>query len=152
MRRLHLSIVGVTVILATTSLLGTAAPSALASTRDSARHQVLKATNHSRSSHHLARLSLNARMSELARRHSAKMASRKRLFHTADPSTYLKGVRWHAWGENVGYTHGSVSNLQKAFMHSPVHRDNILNGAFKHVAIGAVQRGGTLWVTVFFYG
>ena len=37
-------------------------------------------------------------------------------------------------------------------MHSPVHRANILNRGFTHVAVGAIHRDGVLWVTVFFYG
>jgi uncharacterized protein YkwD len=155
MRRLRISIVGVTLILATTSLLGAAAPSALAGARgrDVHRHQMLTATNGSRLTHNLGRLSLNAQISALAERHSAEMAKRGSLFHTANVGKYLAGVSWHTWGENIGYTQtGNVSDLQKAFMQSPVHRENILNGAYRHVAIGTVERGGTLWVTVFFYG
>lgn len=155
MRRLRISIVGVTLILATTTLMGGAAPSAMAGPRqrDTFRHQMLKATNGSRLTHRVGRLSLNARISALAVRHSAEMAKRGYMFHTSNVGTYLAGVSWHAWGENVGYTPGgAVSELQKAFMQSPVHRDNILNGAYKHVAIGTVSRDGTLWVTVFFYG
>ncbi|MEA2580505.1 MAG: hypothetical protein QOE83_1397 [Actinomycetota bacterium] len=155
MRRLRISIVGMSVILATTSLLGAATPAALANTRqqDVSRHQVLKATNGSRVNHHRGRLSINARMSALAEHHSEEMANRGSLFHTSNVGKYLHGVSWHAWGENVGYTQkGAVSELQKAFMRSPVHRENILNGTFKHVAIGTATRGGTLWVTVFFYG
>jgi uncharacterized protein YkwD len=92
-------------------------------------------------------------MSALAERHSAEMAKRGYLFHTSNVSTYLRGVSWHAWGENVGYMRGGdVHILQKAFMHSPVHRENILNGAFRHVAVGTVYNNGRLWVTVFFYG
>ena len=155
MRRLRISMVGVALILVTTSLLGTAAPSALAGARqqDVARRQMLEATNGSRLSHHVGDLSLNAQMSALAEHHSAEMAKRGYLFHTPNVGTYLAGVSWRTWGENIGYTQGgTVSELQKAFMHSPVHRDNILNGAYRHVAIGTVSRDGTLWVTVFFYG
>ena len=92
-------------------------------------------------------------MSQLARRHSVRMARRGELFHTANPgSYYLRGIRWSVWGENVGYTSGDVDGLQRLFMNSPSHRANILNRRFRHVAIGTVRRDGTLWVTVFFYG
>ena len=80
------------------------------------------------------------------------MAHAGKLFHTTDVSVYLDGIDWHAWGENVGYTPGDVAGLQQAFIDSPPHRENILNGAFQQVAIGAVRVDGTLWVTVFFYG
>ncbi|MEP6973543.1 MAG: CAP domain-containing protein [Actinomycetota bacterium] len=114
--------------------------------------QVFKATNASRTRSHLANLQLNRAMSLVARRHSLAMARAGELFHTTDVSVYLDGVEWHAWGENVGYTPGDVASLQNAFMNSPPHRENILNRAFHQVAIGAVRVGGTLWVTVFFYG
>lgn len=114
--------------------------------------QVFKATNASRTGSRLAALRLNRAMSLVARRHSLAMAHAGVLFHTTDVSVYLDGVQWHAWGENVGDTPGDVASLQQAFMDSPPHRENILNGAFHQVAIGAVRVDGTLWVTVFFYG
>jgi uncharacterized protein YkwD len=67
--------------------------------------------------------------------------------------TYLKGIDWSTWGENVGITTGSVSDLQQAFMQSPGHRANILNQGFRRVALGTYRDDdGYLWVTVFFYG
>jgi uncharacterized protein YkwD len=96
---------------------------------------------------------LRKQLSDLARRHSVKMARRGSLFHVHDPSSYyLQGMRWHWWGENVGVTGGSVGDVQRAFMHSAGHRANILNRAFDNVAIGAVRVDGALWVTVFFWG
>jgi uncharacterized protein YkwD len=110
-------------------------------------------TNESRLYHDVRRLDLNERLSDLARKHSLKMARENDLFHTSNPSSYyLRGIKWHTWGENVGVTGGTVRDLQKAFMHSPPHRANILNRDFRHVAIGAVRANGALWVTVFFYG
>jgi uncharacterized protein YkwD len=45
-----------------------------------------------------------------------------------------------------------VDSVQDAFMDSPPHRTNVLNRAFRNVAIGAARVDGVLWVTVFFYG
>jgi len=110
-------------------------------------------TNETRLYHEMRRLELQEHLSDLARKHSLAMAREGSLFHTANPSSYyLKGIRWSTWGENVGVTGGTVNDLQRAFMHSPPHRANILNRAFRHVAIGAVRVDGALWVTVFFYG
>jgi uncharacterized protein YkwD len=110
-------------------------------------------TNHSRVTHDLRKVDLRAAMSELARRHSVRMARNGELFHTVNPASYyLRGIRWSVWGENVGYTTGDVDGLQRLFMNSPSHRANILNRRFRHVAVGTVRRDGTLWVTVFFYG
>jgi len=110
-------------------------------------------TNESRIENDRRRVDLRAHMSDLARRHSRQMARRGELFHTRNPAGYyLDGVSWSAWGENVGYTSGTVSRMQRMFMQSPGHRANVLNRAFRHVAIGTVRRDGVLWVTVFFYG
>ena len=38
------------------------------------------------------------------------------------------------------------------FMASPPHRRNILNREFDHLAVGVVESGGNVWVTVIFYG
>ena len=114
--------------------------------------QVFMATNASRAGSRMPKLQLNRAMSLIARRHSLAMARAGALFHTTDVNVYLGEIDWHIWGENVGYTPGDVAGLQQAFMHSPPHRENILNRAFQRVAIGAVRVDGTLWVTVFFYG
>jgi uncharacterized protein YkwD len=117
------------------------------------RWEMRKATNASRVNHDVQRVDLNDRLSELARRHSVKMAETGDLFHTADPARYyLKGMTWHYWGENVGVTGGSIPELEQAFMASTYHRANILNRTFRHVAIGTTRANGMLWVTVFFWG
>jgi uncharacterized protein YkwD len=116
------------------------------------RGDLLKVTNNSRRSHHVHRVDLQARLSELARRHSVKMARKGTIFHTSNPARYyLKGRKWSWWGENVGMTPHGVRDVHKAFMHSSGHRANILNRSFKKVAIGTVWRDGILYVTVFFY-
>jgi uncharacterized protein YkwD len=144
-------IVGVVVTVAVTMTLGLSlAPSAQATVR--LRGDMLQATNRSRLDRSEHRLKLATRMSHKARRHSVAMANAGSLFHTSNVDTYLRGHHWTRWGENVGMTTENISVLQRAFMHSPEHRTNILNGTFKHVAVGAIRRGGRLWVTVFFYG
>jgi uncharacterized protein YkwD len=114
--------------------------------------KLFKATNASRGRFDLPSLRLDRELSVIARRHSLAMAASGELFHTADVDIYLHGIAWHTWGENVGYTPQDVTSIQQAFMDSPPHRENILNGAFREVAIGSVRVDGTLWITVFFYG
>jgi uncharacterized protein YkwD len=133
------------------SVLGLVAAPAGAST--DLRSEMFRATNASRVARDRHRLDLDRSMSDLARRHSLAMARSGTLYHTSDPARYyLRGVRWSKWGENVGKTTGTIAELEDAFMASTEHRDNILDRAFDHVAIGAVRRDGTTWVTVFFYG
>jgi uncharacterized protein YkwD len=110
------------------------------------------ATNRARLGHQVPGLTVNRRLSNLARLHSRAMAAQHRMYHSPNPNTYLRGINWSTWGENVGYTTGDAASVQRAFMQSLIHRHNILDSRFHHVAIGAVRVGGTLWVTVFFYG
>jgi uncharacterized protein YkwD len=144
-------IVGTMVTVAVTLSLGLAFAPPAHATRV-LRGEMYRATNISRLDRAEQHLKLAARMSNKARRHSVAMANAGRLFHTSNVNTYLKGHHWTRWGENVGVTTESISVLERAFMNSPEHRTNILNGTFKHVAVGAIHRGGRLWVTVFFYG
>jgi uncharacterized protein YkwD len=111
-------------------------------------------TNGSRDTFGRADVAINRHMSRLVRQHSAWMSRTGKFQHTSDPaSAYLKGVTWHCWGENIAVSGGSIRDVEKAFMHSPDHRANILNPCFDHVAIGVVRDGdGVAWVTVFFYG
>jgi uncharacterized protein YkwD len=120
----------------------------------SLERQMLRLTNASRSDHGVNRLRINAGRTTRAHKHSAAMARTGALYHTADPADYyLRGVRWSRWGENVGETGtGDLGALQDAFMASPVHRHNILDARFHKVGVGVVQRDGTFWVTLFFYG
>ena len=112
---------------------------------------LLRATNQSRERFDLPPLRLDLELSAITRRHSMAMARTGSLFHTPDVGIYLRAIDWRTWGENVGYTPGDVGSVHTAFMASPTHRSHILNGAFRHVAIGSVRVDGTLWVTVFFY-
>jgi uncharacterized protein YkwD len=117
--------------------------------------QMLQLTNASRADHGVHRLRLDAGRTTKAHKHSAAMARCDcGLFHTDDPADYyLRGVRWSRWGENVGDTSsGDLTVLQDAFMHSTVHRRNILDERFRKVGVGVVVRDGRAWVTLFFYG
>lgn len=139
-------------VLVTTLVLGLLPASAHAGTQNYA-WQLFKATNRSRVAHGLHRLSLDPDASAAAAKHSASMARTRTLFHSSGPNAYLSSAtHWSLWGENIGYTTGDVGDVQRAFMHSSVHRVHILDGRFRHVGVGAVKAGKKLWVTVFFYG
>ena len=129
------------------------APSAHAATPRARMYQV---TNGSRLNNGVNKVGIHYTMSKLAHRHSIAMANRGYIFHTsrsAIQGTYLKGINWSTWGENVGVTGGTVAGIEQAFMKSPDHRANILNRGFHRVALGTYRDAkGYLWVTVFFYG
>jgi uncharacterized protein YkwD len=114
---------------------------------------MLRATNATRAAHGLPRLRLDRIVAPLTQGHTRVMADEHRLFHTPDVGRYLNHVgRWHRWGENIGWTSGSIRDLERAFMASPDHRVHVLSRSFHHVAVGAVSSGGKIWVTLFFYG
>jgi len=117
------------------------------------RREMLSLTNHDRARHDRDALGFAARLSRYAKRHSRAMAHRGYLFHSTDDQLRgaLTGYRWSIGGENVGVG-DSVDGLQAAFMASREHRENILRSEFDHTAIGFVRQGGSLWVTVIFYG
>jgi len=48
--------------------------------------------------------------------------------------------------ENIGYAPTVVAN-HESLMHSPLHRDNIMNPVYNVVGVCAVRSGGQLWVT-----
>jgi uncharacterized protein YkwD len=154
MRRTRIALSRIALVTTILTALTAFAPSLANAATVNPRARMYHATNGSRAHHGVRRVGIHYKISKLARRHSVAMANRGKIFHTANPSSfYLRGVRWSAWGENVGVTSGTVSGLQGAFMRSPHHRTNILNRRFHRVALGTYRdRDGLLWVTVFFYG
>jgi uncharacterized protein YkwD len=131
-------------------------PSAAQATTLTPQTRMYQATNNSRLNNGVHKAYIHYTMSSLARQHSIKMANRGYIFHTSKSviqGTYLKGVNWSTWGENVGVAPGTIGGIEQAFMKSPDHRANILNSRFRRVAVGTYRdANGYLWVTVFFYG
>ena len=80
---------------------------------------------------------------------SEHMADEGQLSH----SVLREGVPsgWRVLGENVAYA-GSVEQAMAALEASPPHLANLLNPAFKSIAIGVVERDGRVWVTEVFVG
>lgn len=46
----------------------------------------------------------------------------------------------------------SVETVQRAFMASPSHRDNVLKEGFDRLAVGMVEADGVVWIAVVFSG
>ena len=115
------------------------------------RAQMLELINAKRDARGIAKLDASPRVRRYSHHHSRVMAHRGYLFHTASLAKQLKGIHWSIAGENVG-SGGDVDVLFDAFMDSAPHRKNILRASFRRVGIGIVQRDGSLWVTMVFYG
>lgn len=86
-------------------------------------------------------------LTSVARRHSTRMADADNLHHNPNLSGAVSG--WQKVGENVGRG-PSVGPIHQAFMNSPGHRRNILDGDFTQVGVGVVVRDGQVWVTEVF--
>ena len=117
------------------------------------RGQMLALTNQSRRTHGTQALRMDHRVSHQVKQHSRKMARSEALFHTANVPRYLRGRNYNWWGENVGFSYQSdLGSLQRAFMNSPSHRQNVLNRAYDRVGIGVERHDDRIWVTLVFYG
>lgn len=95
-------------------------------------------------------LSYSSVLTDVARRHSARMASEGRLYHNTSELRSEEFARRNNYptmvGENVGEG-PSVQWLHDAFMNSPSHRSNIIESRYTAMGIGVTVKDGTIWVT-----
>lgn len=104
--------------------------------------------NGERAKRGLARLSIASDLMSVAHRHSAEMASRRRIYHDSGLTSEVRG--WRAIGENVGRG-SSASSVHSAFMGSSTHRSHILSSRYTQIGTGAVRGSdGNLYVTEVF--
>jgi uncharacterized protein YkwD len=105
--------------------------------------------NNARARHGLRRLRLQRRLGRAARSHSADMARRGYFSHDSlsgasfldriRRSGYLRRARSWMVGENIAWGTGTLStprSIVRAWMRSPGHRANILNGRFREIGVG----------------
>jgi uncharacterized protein YkwD len=113
------------------------------------RNATLCLLNGQRRAHDLAKLRANGRLRHAATDYSSQMV-RDGFFSHVSPSgstmvsrikstNYLAGARSWALGENIAWGTGDLATprgIVRAWMHSPGHRANILNGGFRDIGIG----------------
>ena len=104
--------------------------------------------NELRASRGLRPLGVHGGLTSMARGWSAQMASASRIWHNPLMSSQAPS-NWARLGENVGMGQ-TVDSLHNAFVASPPHYANMVNGAFDAVGVGVVQSGSTMFVTVNF--
>ncbi len=102
--------------------------------------------NDTRGAATLSSMKLSDHLSDVARKHSKRMAAQGELYHS--DLNRLLGPRITAVGENVGYG-GSLDELLKAFLASPPHAQNIL-GDYQQTGVGVVRADGRIWITQVF--
>ena len=104
--------------------------------------------NDLRASKGLPRLTVDARLTDVARVWSGKMAAINTMSHNPLLSSLVPSD-WLKLGENVGYG-PSVAGLHDALVASPPHYANMVDAKFNTVGIGVVTSGSTFWVTQVF--
>jgi uncharacterized protein YkwD len=104
-------------------------------TTDADRAAVFNAINSSRAANGLPALRQNADLDAKADAWASTMRDQCRIWHSRLADGAPRG--WQKLGENVGRG-GSIGQVHVAYMNSPGHRRNILDGAFNQVGTGAV--------------
>jgi uncharacterized protein YkwD len=128
-------------------------------TTQQAEVRMLLLMNASRLQAGLVALSMDAGVSDAARRHSAAEAQVRYVYHdgpdgsAASRNVPACGTGWY--GENTGKVwSGGVDVLHHEFMAEPWepinHRTNIMDPNFRRAGIGAVQGPDAVYVTVVF--
>ncbi|HEY0511592.1 MAG TPA: CAP domain-containing protein [Thermoanaerobaculia bacterium] len=84
----------------------------------------------------------NSKLDQAARRHAEDMLARHYFAHespegkTVRERTRVAGYDWRAIGENIAEGQLSVAEVMDTWMHSPGHRRNILDPAFRELGVG----------------
>jgi uncharacterized protein YkwD len=92
-------------------------------------------------------LTVDARLTTAARRHSQDMADRDYFDHTTpdgitfDARITAAGYPWRSAGENIAKGQRTPAAVMSSWMNSPGHRANILNCAFKDLGVGLARNG-----------
>jgi uncharacterized protein YkwD len=112
--------------------------------------QTLGLINGARAQQGLPALDWNDQVAEAAQRHAELLVRNRRLSHQfADEAPLQKrltgaGLRLGKVGENVAVNY-DAKGAHAAFLHSPDHRANILNGEFDQVGVAVVRDGDLLY-------
>jgi uncharacterized protein YkwD len=115
--------------------------------------QLLDLANRARAEAGLGPLRSDEGLTTAARKHSALMASHKRLSHDLPGEPGLpqrlaatSSLQFSAEGENVGVA-PSAAEVHRAFMNSPHHRENLLNPDYNVAGFAVVRSGNMIYVT-----
>jgi uncharacterized protein YkwD len=118
-----------------------------------AERDLLRLANEARTQAGLTPLQADTGMTQAARAHAAAMVEQQQLSHQlpGEPALIQRlatNCSFHLdrAGENVAYA-GSVTQAHDGLMHSPPHRENLLNPAYNIAGIGAVWNGFVLYIT-----
>jgi uncharacterized protein YkwD len=117
-----------------------------------AERELLNLVNQARAQAGIAPLQMDNGLTQAARAHAAVMAGQRQLSHqfTGEPSLAERlaancTLHLDQAGENVSVA-GSVEQSHQGLMHSPPHRENLLNPAYNVAGFGIVHAGQSIYV------
>ena len=121
--------------------------------------EVVRLVNVERQKQGLGKLSLNAKLSNVATLKSQDMINKNYFDHTSptygSPFDMMKqfNISYKTAGENIAKGQNTPAEVVKAWMNSQCHRENILNKNYTEIGIGvAKDANGTLYWTQMFIG
>ncbi len=115
-----------------------------------AEQELFRNANQARAQAGAPALEWNEWLAQAARAHAQKMVERGELSHqfSGEPKVTERlaatGLRFDASAENVGFA-ASAAEIQDGWMHSPGHRENLLNPRYNAVGIAVMRRGDALY-------
>jgi uncharacterized YkwD family protein/spore coat assembly protein SafA len=119
--------------------------------------EVVRLTNAERAKHGLRPLATDWELSRVARYKSADMRDKNYFSHTSptygDPFNMMRsfGITYRSAAENIAAGQRTADDVVQAWMNSPGHRKNILNGTYTHMGSGYASGGnyGHYWTQMF---
>jgi uncharacterized protein YkwD len=116
------------------------------------QHQIFDATNQQREKRDRVELRHQRCVQRYAVRQAQRMARQERMFHQ-DLGPVLRDCGLSLAGENVAYGYPSGrSAVNRGWMHSPGHRQNILHRGFRLLGAGARQSDDGTWYAAQVFG
>lgn len=120
-------------------------------------NDVVQLTNKEREKHGLKALAADWELSRLARYKSADMRDKNYFSHRSptygDPFSMMRsfGISYRGGAENIAAGQRTANEVVQAWMNSPSHRRNILNGSYTHMGSGYASGGayGHYWTQIF---
>ncbi|WP_370964144.1 CAP domain-containing protein [Amycolatopsis sp. cg9] len=104
--------------------------------------QVLQLTNVQRVKYGCGPLADNPLLADAADGHTGEMARYRYFSHTGrageDPAARISaaGYRWQRWAENIAAGQRTPEQVVDSWMHSPVHKANILDCRLTELGVG----------------
>ncbi len=117
--------------------------------------EVVERTNAVRAQHGLAPLTIQSQLVQAAQAHSNDQAAHQRMSHTGSNGSTMAdrvdatGYTWSRIAENVAAGQRNAQTVTEAWLGSPGHRANMLNGSLAHVGVAvAYSSNGTPYWTM----